>query len=161
MAKVCDNQSVGVIIEDGDKIAFLKRANFPIAIAPPAGHVDDHGSPEQAAMDEVNEEVGLTIAPGDLLQTAIYGQRVNNPCGRAGGDHHVWWIFRATTFEGTLTPDPEETQGAGWYTREQIQELAGKTKRFQKGEITDEQWQKDPGLEEVWLDFMTSLGYVK
>jgi len=66
MENLCDNKSVGVIVQnDGGDILLLHRARFPFGMAPPAGHIDDHGSPEQAAVTEVFEEVGLTL-PIDL-----------------------------------------------------------------------------------------------
>jgi 8-oxo-dGTP pyrophosphatase MutT (NUDIX family) len=161
MAKICDNKSVGVIIERDGKIALLKRAKFPIAIAPPAGHIDDHGSPEQAAIDEVNEELGLVIASVDLKPTAIANRRVENRCRREGGDHHFWWVFQADKTLGELKPSEDETQGAGWYTREELQELASRAKSLLAADAPQEDWQQNPGLEPVWLDFLSELGYVK
>ena len=161
MAKICDNTSVGVIIiNSGGKVALLKRANFPIRIAPPAGHIDDHGSAVQAALDEVEEEIGLIIDPSDLMPTAISERRIDNPCSRTGGDHHVWTVYRAEQFLGDIDPDPEETQGAEWYSKKQLQRLADRTKDYKAGKIPESEWKENPGLEEVWLDFMLELGQV-
>ena len=162
MAKICDNKSVGVIVTDIDgKYALLKRANFPIRIAPVAGHLDDHGTPVQAASDEAEEELGLVIEPAGLKPTKISKRHVANPCSRIGGDHHEWSVFEADQFLGDITPSPEETQGAQWYTKKQLQKLADRTKAYKAGEIPQEEWEADPGLEEVWLDFMLELGHVK
>src|ERR1019366_5810903 len=66
-AKLCDNKSVGIIVRNPEgSFALLKRAYFPIGYAPVAGHVDDHGSVEQAAVDEVIEEIDLTVTVEDL-----------------------------------------------------------------------------------------------
>ncbi len=162
MTKTCDNTSVGVIIKNIDgKFALLERAKFPIGIAPVAGHIDDHGSAEQAAIDEAEEELGLTIEPADLLATKITNRRVNNQCRRPGGDYHVWTVYEAEQFLGDLSPDPEATKGAAWYTAAQLQKLADRTKARRAGKIADEEWAKNPGLEGTWLDFLTELGYVK
>jgi 8-oxo-dGTP pyrophosphatase MutT (NUDIX family) len=60
--KVCDNTSVGVIItnESGEYLMF-DRNTFPPGTAPAAGHIDDHGSAEDAARAEVHEELGLHV----------------------------------------------------------------------------------------------------
>lgn len=160
MAKECDHLSVGTIIEDGINIALLLRAKLPQAYAPPAGHIDQHGSPEQAAINEPFEELGLIIAPEALIKTAIANRRVDNPCPRGGGNYHHWWVFRATQFEGRITPSADETRGAAWYDREQLQALADRTIQWRADGSNSEDWQQNPGLEEVWLGFLAELGYI-
>jgi hypothetical protein len=59
-----------------------------------------------------------------------------------------------------MEPDPVETQGASWYNPDQLQALADRTKALQAGQIDQDDWATNPGLEEVWLDFFTELGYV-
>ena len=161
MTQPCDNLSVGVIIEQNDKIALLKRAKSPIAMAPPAGHIDDHGSPEQAAVDEVFEEIGLSITSDGLVPTVISNRRVNNQCRRVNGDHHTWWVYRATKFEGTIAPCADETQGANWYTKKELQAFADRTRSLVAANSTQADWQENPGLEETWLAFFIELGYIK
>src|ERR1035437_1284536 len=125
---ICDNKSVGVIIEDkAGNLLLLRRGRYPVGIAPVAGHVDGHGSPVQAALDEVQEELGLTIQPEDLQATKIQSRRVENICRRVGGTHHNWWVFKASKFSGQLLPDEEETLGARWYSPEELQYLGAKT----------------------------------
>ena len=59
MANQCDNTSVGMIVRnDKDELLLIERKNEPYGFAPPAGHVDDHGSFEDAARAELEEEVG-------------------------------------------------------------------------------------------------------
>ncbi len=161
MAKECDNTSVGVIIERDDKIALLKRAKFPIGIAPPAGHIDEHGNPEQAAVNEVREELGLIIAISGLQRTAITNRRVDNICRRSGGDHHNWWVYTTSQAEGELAPSIEETKGAAWYNISVVQALADRTQAFEREELTPDEWEQNPGLEPVWRDFFHELGYVE
>lgn len=161
MPNNCDNMSVGVIIQNPEgEFALLTRARFPIGVAPPAGHVDEHGTPEQAAIEEVGEELGLIIAVSSLRKTVIQNRRVNNHCRRPGGDHHNWWVYEAYEHSGDINPDADETQGADWYNSGQLQALADRTKAFQAGQISQEDWEASPGLEEVWLDFFTELGYI-
>lgn len=159
MPKQCDNTSVGVIIENNDKIALLTRAKFPIAVAAPAGHIDSHGSPEQAALNEVFEEIGLTIALKDLVPTHIANRTVKNQCRRIGGTHHAWWVYRANQFTGDLKPSADETQGAKWYSKDELRQLIARTNELVKTDSTQEEWQENPGLEEIWATFLTELGY--
>lgn len=156
--KVCDNTSVGVIVMRDGKIALLERAKPPVGIAPPAGHIDDHGTAKQAAIDEVFEELGLRVALGRVL---IDGERKPNVCRRPGGDHHMWWVYEAQEVEGELQPSPDETKMAAWYSMDELQELAQRTKRYIDGHITEDEWTAEPGLEPIWLEMLIELGYVR
>ncbi|MGH7196730.1 MAG: NUDIX hydrolase [Candidatus Saccharimonadales bacterium] len=158
----CDNKSVGVIVENEySDVALLKRARFPVGMAFPSGHIDNHGSPEQTAVDEAREELGLVLAISGLRQTVIQGRHVNNPCRRPGGGHHEWWVFETSEFEGELQPSADEAKSAGWYSRAELQDLADRTRAFQADQIPQTDWEASPGLEEVWLDFLTELRYVE
>lgn len=160
MAKECDHTSVGVIIRNQEsKFALLRRARFPIGIAPPAGHIDEHGTIEQAAIDEVFEELGIAVG-GLLRRTTIFGRRVKNRCRRLGGDFHRWYLFEAMVERAELRPSPDETEGATWYDQKELQALSNRTKAYRAGEITEEAWMANPGLEEVWVPFLTELGYI-
>lgn len=161
MSKTCDHTSVGVIVRDQEgRFALLKRALFPIGIAPAAGHIDDHGGAEQAAVDEVDEELGLSVK-GKLQRTAIYNRRVDNKCRREGGDYHHWTVYEVTIDHTALRPSPDETKGATWYDRGAVQALADRTAEYQEGKISQADWEANPGLEEVWVPFLEELGYIK
>ena len=160
--KQCDHTSVGVIIRNSaGEIALLQRAKFPFGMAPVAGHIDDHGSSEQAAVEEVQEELGVKVALSNLKKTVIENRRVDKKCRRPGGDYHVWNVYEVAEFTGDLKPSTDETRGAGWYNSEQLQQLADRAMAYRGGLIIEEDWQNDPGIEGVWLDFFDELGYVK
>ncbi len=161
MEKYCDNHSVGVILtNENDELALLTRGRFPIGIAPPAGHIDGHGSPEQAAIDEVAEEIGVHLSLESLHKTIIRHRRVENICRRIGGDHHRWTIYQAAVSQMDLHPDPDETRGAAWYSQPAVRDLVERTRRYQLGVISEDEWAQQPGIEIVWADFLTELGYV-
>jgi 8-oxo-dGTP pyrophosphatase MutT (NUDIX family) len=165
MPKVCDNKSVGVIIQNPEgELALLKRARFPIGYAPPAGHADladEHATIEQAALDEVHEEVGLTIAVGGLRKSIIDERRVDNQCRREGGSFHEWTVYEADEYTGDIMPDPDETAGAAWYGYGAVQALADRTKAYRAGQVDQDDWATNPGIEPIWLDFLVELGYVE
>ena len=159
--KECDNRSVGVVISDEtNRTALLRRARFPVGMAPPAGHVDGHGSPEEAAMAEVSEEIGLHLAASGLIKTRIQERRVANKCRRSGGDYHWWWVYEATVPNSNLRPDADETLGAGWYSAADLQKLADRYEAYRNGSIGEDAWQAEPGLEPVWYEFMGELGRI-
>lgn len=149
--KSCDNTSVGMIVRKDGKVLLLERMKPPYGFAPPAGHVDEDLTPqgekdfETAARRELEEEVSLKTK--DLKQ--IYEGRQDNSCRRPGGNWHYWKIYEIET-EGELHRSLDETKQARWYSPEEVAGLGEKTKIYLKGEVSDEEWQKNPGLEVFW-----------
>jgi 8-oxo-dGTP pyrophosphatase MutT (NUDIX family) len=162
MERMCDNQSVGVIISNNHgEIALLERGRYPWGFAPPSGHIDEHGSALYAAVNEVREEVGLQVRMQDLSITPIFGLPVANRCRRQGGDHHVWWVFRTSEFQGQLAGNVQETKQVTWADAIGLRALADRTKAYRAGRISRPEWQSRPGIEPVWADFLSELGYIK
>ena len=153
--KVCDNKSVGILVWQDDKLLLIERKKFPFGFAPPAGHIDEHGSFEQAAQNELKEEVGLNALNVKLI---IEGKK-ENPC-RRGGAWHYWKIYQAQV-SGELSPSKEETKQAGWYSKDDLQELAERTKHYLVKEFDEKAWQKSPGLEVVWYDWLKEVNLIK
>ena len=155
MESLCDHKSVGVIIKNpNDEILLLNRARYPFGLAAPAGHIDDHGSPEQAAVEEVFEEVGLTIPISGLIKV-IDHRRINNWCRRQNGDHHIWTVYQANDVVGNITASLDETRGAFWHSRADLQYITDASRRHTKPARAGNQL-----FEPIWLDFFTELGYV-
>ncbi|MEU4234357.1 NUDIX hydrolase [Nonomuraea sp. NPDC026600] len=157
--KRCDNTSVGILIHDDQgRLLVFNRATLPWGAAPPAGHIDDHGSPEQAATAEVSEEVGLTV---DSLELIARRWR-DNRCRRADGPQgvgHEWFIYRAEV-HGELAPSPRETRNARWLTAGELQVLSLRTALYAYGDITEAEWQHEPGIEPVWVLFLSMAGLI-
>lgn len=160
MPKTCDNASVGVIIttqfDDGPRYLMFTRVTPPIGVAPCAGHVDDHGSPEDAAIAEVSEELGLTVT---RLNEAASGW-LPNRCRRDSGSRgigHQWTIFTAGVV-GQITPSPREAREPRWVTVAEIAALAGHTLSYGRGEVSPDEFAADPGLEPVWVVWLSRLG---
>lgn len=109
--KTCDNTSVGIVITDHQgRYLMFDRATFPPGTAPAAGHIDDHGTAEDAGRAEVEEELGLTVTG----LTHVTGGWRDNPCrrlpgARSTGHRHEWTVYRATV-TGDLTPSAHETK---------------------------------------------------
>ncbi len=148
--KVCDNEVVGALVEDPrGRLLLITRATYPSGRAPLCGHRDDHGDWIAAAVAETFEEAGLTV---DTL-TPFMLSWMPNRCRRVPGPigvGHNWTLFKATV-TGDLSLNPEEASAAAWYSQEQLQELADRTVAYCKGQVPEEQWQADPGLEPAWV----------
>jgi 8-oxo-dGTP pyrophosphatase MutT (NUDIX family) len=154
----CDNASVGVIATDElGRYLMLMRARPPAGVAPVAGHIDDHGSPTEAAAAEVREEVGLQVVESTQL-TARWRPNVcrRTSPGRVG---HYWTVYRARV-TGRLRPSREETLGAGWYTRAELGRLADRTAAYAHGRIGEADWQTRPGIEPVWCQWLVVAGAI-
>lgn len=152
MSKKCDNKSVGMIVYKGDELLLIERMKKPFGFAPPAGHVDDHGSFEDAAREELEEEVGLQTKKLELIAEG----RKENACRRKGGNYHYWKIYRAMA-DGEVHRSIEETKQVDWYSKEQLASLAEKTEKYLDGGITDSEWEERPGLEPVWYEWLKEL----
>jgi NADH pyrophosphatase NudC (nudix superfamily) len=147
----CNNTSVGVVLKKGDSVYLIKRKNFPYGFACPAGHLDDGEGYEGGAVREIKEEVGIEISNLKL----IFSETKKIPCKR-GGSFHDWKIFQAE-YSGNFKMQDLEVSDGGFYDREFIKQLMDKTETYLRKEISEEDWQKDPGMEVVWYEFFKEL----
>lgn len=156
MSKKCDNTSVGILVWRDGRLLLIEQRKFPFGFAAPAGHVDGHGSYEDAACAELSEEVGLTATNLRL----VYEGRKDNPCRREGGDWHHWKIYEADT-EDEAKCSLDETKQAGWHSSEEIRKLSERTQAYLREEVSREEWEKAPGLEPVLAEFLRELKIVE
>ncbi|MEU6721570.1 NUDIX hydrolase [Nonomuraea sp. NPDC046802] len=158
-ARRCDNTSVGVLIHDSsNRLLVFDRATPPWGVAGPAGHIDDHGSPERAAATEVLEEVGLQAVSLDLLARRWRGNRCRRPAGPQGVGHE-WWIYQARA-NGALAASAREVRNARWVTPGQLQALTVRTTAYAHGGLPAEEWWAGPGVEPVWVLWLSLAGLV-
>jgi ADP-ribose pyrophosphatase YjhB (NUDIX family) len=150
--KDCDNTSVGMFIWKDGKLLLIERMKFPFGFAVPAGHVDNHGSFENAAKEEVEEEVGLEVTE---LKLIAEGRR-ENVCRRPGGSWHYWKLYE-TKVQGDLKPSQDETKKAGWYTKDEIRKMAERTEKYTRREISEDEWKLSPGLERNFCEWAKEL----
>lgn len=156
MTPICDHTSVGILIWRDRRLLLIERRKPPPGFAPPAGHVDDHGSYEDAARAEVREEVGLEVVSLRLLGEG----RRDNPCRRIDGTWHYWKIFEAQV-KGEPNRSHEETKGLLWADDEVLQKLASRTLTWQSKKLSDQEWIASPGIEPVWLQWMSELRVIR
>lgn len=156
MTGPCNNTSVGILVERAGSLLLIERAKYPHGFAPPAGHVEDTESYEQAAGRELAEEVGLAVSG---LRLALPLRRIGNRCRRPGGDHHHWQVYAAAT-SGELVRSVDETRSVRWADREGLKALADRTHSYLSGAVAEPEWQRAPGLEPVWAVLLTELGWI-
>ncbi len=118
----------------------------------PAGHVDGDATFEIAAVRELKEETGLEAGTLELL----IEERQENMCRRPAGSWHLWRVYSATV-GGELKRSEEETKSAAFYTPAEIKCLAKMTEDYRAGKISEEQWQRQPGLEPIMYDWFKKL----
>ncbi len=152
MAKKCDHKSVGMLIWKEGKLLLIERKKPPFGFAPPAGHIDGDLTFEDAVKRELKEEVGLNTKSIELV---IEGRKENH-CRREDGTWHYWKIYKVDA-NGEVLANQDETKQVGWYDKVQINMLAKKTEKYIKGEITEDSWQKSPGIEPVWYEWFLQL----
>ncbi|MET9431718.1 NUDIX hydrolase [Streptomyces sp. NPDC003036] len=150
----CDHTSVGVLVSGPQGLLLFERATPPAGLAPVAGHIDQHGSPQQAARNEVAEEVGLTVTHLHPLLTQWRPNRCRRtPTSTVG---HQWWIFQAEVC-GDLRPSAEEVRAPQWVHPDQLQHAALRTVDYATGHLTRTEFEHRPGLEPVWCHFLHAL----
>lgn len=152
MANICDHKSVGMIVYGGDDILLIERKKQPFGFAPPAGHIDGDRTFEESAIRELREEVGLTAINLKLL---IKGRKENH-CRREDGTWHYWEIYEVEA-TNEVERSKDETKQANWFSKDQITKLAERTREYLSGKIPENEWENNPGLEPVWLEWFEEL----
>lgn len=152
MTKKCDNKSVGMLVWSEGNLLLIERKKQPFGFAPPAGHVDEDITFEESAKRELEEEVGLVAQDIQLIAEG----RKDNLCRRTGGSWHYWKIYNVET-EGEIKRSEDETKQAVFCSKSDILALAEKTKKYLQGEIGENEWERSPGLELVWYEWLQEL----
>lgn len=154
-SNICDHTSVGVIVWKDSKLLLIERKIYPFGFACPAGHVDNDKTYEDAATRELKEEVGLTAISLKFLLEKTEKLK----CTRIGGDWHHWKIFEATT-TGELKRSPSETKQTMYASLDEIKKLAQRTEAYKDKQISEKEWQQNPGLEVVWYRSLKELKFI-
>jgi ADP-ribose pyrophosphatase YjhB (NUDIX family) len=149
----CDHTSVGLLVFDASSLLLIERRKPPFGFAPPAGHVDAHGSYEQAASAELYEEVGLSAVDLDeVLEVTL-----DNPCRRDDGTWHLWKVYTASVDAQPVREAPDEVRSHVWASTDRLTELAARTAMYSDGRLSDGSWRRAPGLEPVWVELLSLI----
>ena len=107
-----DHAAVGVLISSPDGLLVFERARPPAGIAPVAGHVDQHGGPEQAARIEVAEEVGVTVSEPRYFASQSWPF-----------PHSLMVAFTVRWTGGEIVPQPDEIEDARWFPLDALPDI--------------------------------------
>lgn len=72
---------------------------------------------------------------------------------------HHWKVYSAET-SGDLRRSEDETKRANWYSKEDIKKLAQRTEQYNAKQISEEEWEKSPGLEPVMYEWFKELNVI-
>lgn len=155
LSNECTHKSVGMLVFNGPKLLLIERAKAPFGFAPPAGHVDDDTTFEEAAKRELKEEVGL-----DTISLSLVAEgRKQNLCRRRGGTWHYWKIYQMQV-QGELQRSREETKQAHFFEPAHINVFVERTKRYLAKGTTEHDWSQAPGFQLVWYEWFSELGLI-
>lgn len=150
----CNNTSVGIIVVRDQRLLLLERKKFPVGFACPAGHLEPGESYEDAARRELKEETGLVASS---LKKVIAGKRYNR-CRRHGGLWHYWRVYTAEVDASQeLGRSVDEAKQLRFYSPKDIKPLVAGTELYLEQCLSQETWEKRPGLEPVWYFFLKYL----
>ncbi|OGE94694.1 MAG: hypothetical protein A3B10_04670 [Candidatus Doudnabacteria bacterium RIFCSPLOWO2_01_FULL_44_21] len=141
-----------MLVWQNKSLLLIERIKPPYGFAPPAGHIDEGESFEEAATRELKEEVGLDTTG---IELAIEGRK-DNSCRREGGSWHYWKIYKVET-TGEVKRSEDETKQARFFTKDELVDLAERTQKYLAGGIEQGEWEKSPGLEPVWYEWLKEL----
>jgi ADP-ribose pyrophosphatase YjhB (NUDIX family) len=112
------------VVRDDDGRLLLARASPALTLRGrwflPGGGVQHGEQPAESLRREIEEESGLTVTLGPLLDVLSDVRTI--PDGTSL--HTVRLIYRVATWEGTLRPEADGTTDAvGWFTPDELREL--------------------------------------
>ena len=129
-------------IIEGKKILHVFHKKHQKWVSP-GGHLDPNELPHEGAIREAFEETGIKIriiSPNTDFITGECAQTLPPPFTmlleeipeykNIPAHQHIDFIFMAEAVEGNLSENPAETEGIGWFTLEQIEELVREGKAF-------------------------------
>lgn len=151
----CNHTSVGMIVKKGGKILLIERKIPPFGFAPPAGHLDESESFESAAKRELKEEVGLDAMGLKLIAEG----RKENKCSRPQGSWHYWKLYEVSV-RGEVDHSRREAKSVGWYSEEEIALMMVRTKEYLEKRISESDWEENPGIEPVWVEWFEEIKLV-
>jgi len=119
-----------------------------------------------AVIRETNEETGLVITENKL----VFRRELANPCKRSGGDHHLWEVYQAVSWNGELKKGSDAKQ-VFWASLEDVRKFAARTEHVMqknnlhlnniaeltKAVLNDEEWMAQMGLEPVWYYILKDI----
>lgn len=127
--------SATVYIIENEKVLLIFHRKMQKWL-PPGGHLDPNETPPEAAIREAKEETGLDIEI--ISQENVWVEQWNAksferpylclledipPHGDHPAHQHMDMIYLAKPIGGQVKENPRETDGARWFTLEDVEKL--------------------------------------
>ncbi|WP_040253957.1 NUDIX hydrolase [Psychroserpens mesophilus] len=88
-----------------------------------AGHIDAGETPEQAALREAKEEIGINLSEGQLIKIGIFKCFQSYPNGIVDNEFHNTFIAEIQININELTPQEDEVEALKFVTLEEFDSL--------------------------------------
>jgi 8-oxo-dGTP diphosphatase len=113
----------GVCRDDRGRL-LLTRASPSITLQGrwflPGGGVEHGEDPTDSLVREIEEESGLTVSPGALLDVLSDVRTIHDGTSL----HTIRLVYRVDSWTGTLRPETEGTTDAvGWFTLDEMRDM--------------------------------------
>ena len=105
------HEGAGVLIQNSaDKILLFLRTKYPFQWTIPGGHMSPGENPQQAAVREIEEEVGIKLPSPRLI---FEGTIIGDEC-MGGVDIHKWHLYHSLAIDAEVNLNDEGCK-FGWF----------------------------------------------
>lgn len=155
MADIDIDLAVGILVwNEQDELLLLEKAEYPWGFTPPTVIVDQEQDPEEVARNRLDE---LGLETHNL--ESVFDDRDEGREHPLNGTYCQWVVFEAK-FAGEYEGLSEEEPDATWASHEMLEALAKRTARYHEDQLSDEAWERQPGLDTSWHDILAELGVI-
>ncbi len=109
------DMTAALIIKDGKILLVHNTKHNRLRIEPPGGKREDNESLEECVIREVQEELGISIEPKELLGAFD----TNSP----EGNFRVYMYISEIKSGKPFLMEPDKISGFGWYTFDEIEKF--------------------------------------
>lgn len=99
------------------------------------------------AVEKVLEEKQIELVTQHYEVTRTIRKQVKN--GKT--ESELWRIYSGNVAR-------ETAEEGNWFTKNALESLAQKTQLRREGKTSDDEWRKNPGLDDKWYDFFQEIG---
>jgi hypothetical protein len=137
------------------KLLLLRETNARPFLAPLSRRLGEQETLERAARAELFLKAGLPES------TIRYIVRVLIPGFRGGLANLQSWDLYCFNADDNAIDALEKRTAASWYTRGDLEKLAARTVAREAGQISDAEWERNPGFDDQWYNLFQYTGFLE